>query len=124
MKNIAPLVAALLLSACGGSSDSNDFDNDTANIDTSQTITATGATLSINNTGDTVLNIVGSENTITIESKLSELHISGRNNLLIFVGSTSIDTCTITGKDNSSEDSTGTPTSLGCAVTGTGNTGF
>ncbi|WP_157579874.1 hypothetical protein [Teredinibacter turnerae] len=130
MRNML-LIAALstVLTACGGSSSSPNTDpspGSTAEQDndtTSVKITNSGGNYTITNSAIS-LKITGSDNTFTIYAELSELSIVGSRNLLIFMHTTAIDDCSVTGSDNSAEDSTGVATSFNCSVTGSDNTGF
>lgn len=106
----------LFLIACGGDEGGLIGSNDTV------TIPGTGQTVTVNSTKKTDLTISGSNNIINIATNLGSLSISGSNNLLNFTASITVDSCTISGDDNTAQN-TGA-ISMSCSDSGSGNTGF
>ena len=78
--------------------------------------------MTVNNTEKTNLTISGVGNTINIETNLGTLNLTGGNNLLIFAANISVDSCNISGNDNTAQRS-GALT-MSCHDNGLGNMEF
>jgi len=96
-------------------------DND-PDANASQLVNGSGETLSVNNDNATDLTITGANNTVNIESDLGQLLVNGSKNLLNFSTNITIQTCIVSGSDNTAQ--TPESTILVCEVFGSGNIGF
>lgn len=106
----------LFLIACGGGNDGRLTANDTL------TISGIGQTVTVNSARKTDLSISGSGNIINIETNLGVLTISGSNNLLNFSANITVNSCTISGSDNTGQKAGAI--SMACNDSGIGNSGF
>jgi len=111
----------VVLSACGGSDgDGNEFL--TSEFLNKLIVSGSEGSQTVNNKNRTDLTITGISNTVSIETDLRKLVVSGGNNLLNFTDNISVGSCTVSGSDNSVVRS-GSLT-MNCKVTGAGNVGF
>lgn len=85
-------------------------------------VSSSGSSETINSSNRTDLTITGLNNTIDIETDLRELVISGSNNLLNFSDNIAVQSCTVSGDDNSALMAGSV--NMSCNITGSGNTGF
>jgi len=86
------------------------------------TVNGTGETVVVNSDVKTELSILGTNHTVNIETDLTNLLVSGSNNLLIFSDNVSVESCVISGSDNTAQKSDSV--SITCEDNGSGNSGF
>ena len=86
------------------------------------TIAGTGRTETVDSSNNTDLTISGAGNTINVETDLGTLILGGSNNIIVFSDNVSIDSCAVSGSDNTAEKPDSV--NLSCDVSGSGNIGF
>ena len=87
-----------------------------------EVITGFGETVTVINEITTDLTVSGSGHTVNIESNIGILTLTGANNLLNFSPDITVETCSVTGSDNTAQ--TDDSLTLDCEVSGSGNIGF
>jgi len=110
---------ASVLSACSGGDNDNFLSGESV---VSVNVAGSAGSETVDNTSKTDLTISGANNTVNIESDLRKLIVSGGNNILNFSDEIVVDSCTVTGSDNSVIRA-GALT-MECSDSGAGNIGF
>lgn len=114
-------VFCFVLYACGGGSSESNEDKSHASTE-EKVVSGVGGTVTVNSSKKTHLVVSGVRNTVNIKSDLASLVISGMNNLLIFSDKITVDSCTVSGSDNTAQQA-GSLT-MTCTGSGIGNSGF
>ncbi len=114
MKNASFVIFfSVALMGCGGS--------DSGGRPLFQHVTSS-STITYNN--DTVhdVQITGSGNTINLETDVGHFQLDGSNNLVNLSEGVSVESCDVTGSDNTAQREGNN--SMNCSVVGSGNQGF
>jgi len=111
-----------LIHACGGGDESGiQWFTSSSKIE-QISVSGVGESSVVNSQRKVSLTIDGINNTVSIQSNITELTVSGTNNLLNFADGVEINSCSISGSDNLAKREGALI--MSCQVTGAGNTGF
>ncbi len=116
-KSILLILYCLFIVACGGDAEVTNILID-LRADSNSTYTIDNSA----NYDETDLTIIGSSNTVTINSELNLFRVPGSNNLITITNVFQIEDCVVEGNDNTLILPNGF--NISCDITGLGNTGF